>query len=198
MDTRDKIIETAFIGFLENGYDNISLNEIVKRTGMTKGAFYYYFTNKEQLITETVEKYLHSYISLYGDSVISSDASAKDTLLAMADVFTNMFRVISRQMNVKVDARKFYSLFISALSQNKGVNQSNIITQADLKNKARMVIVKGIQNGEFKQELDIDEIVFIFTSMLHGILFDWVNDEEMELSPSLKKGVTALINLIGV
>lgn len=198
MDTRDKIIETAFIGFLENGYDNISLNEIVKRTGMTKGAFYYYFTNKEQLITETVEKYLHSYISLYGDSVIASEASAKKTLLAMSDVLSNMFGIISGQMELEVDARRFYSLFITALSQNKGVCQSNNITQTDLKNKVRKVIIKGIQNGEFKQELDIDEIVFIFTSMLHGILFDWVNNEEMELSPSLKKGVTALINLIGV
>ncbi len=194
MDTRDKIIETAFIGFLENGYDNISLNEIVKRTGMTKGAFYYYFTNKAQLITETVEKYLHSYISLYGDSVIASETSAKNTLIAMSDVFANMFGVVSGQMDLKVDARKFYSLFISALSQKKGVHQSNIITQADLKNKVRMLIVKGIQNGEFERKLDVDEIVFIFTSMLHGILFDWVNDEKMELSPSLKKGVTALVN----
>ena len=196
MDTRDKIIETAFIGFLENGYDNISLNEIVKRTGMTKGAFYYYFTNKEQLISETVEKYLHSFISAYGDSVIASDISAKDTLFAMSDLFANMFGVVSGQIDLQVDARRFYSLFISALSLNKGVNQSNIITQADLKNKVRMVIVKGIQNGEFKQELDVEEIVFIFTSMLHGILFDWVNDEKMELSPSLKKGITALVNLI--
>ena len=54
METREMILNTAFLGFLEEGFDAVSLNEIIKRTGLTKGAFYYYFKSKEELIAEMI------------------------------------------------------------------------------------------------------------------------------------------------
>lgn len=198
MDTRDRIIRTAFIGFLENGYEGISLNEIIKRTGMTKGAFYYYFKNKEQLIKELIDKYLFSYLNIYGNSFISSSNTAEESLYAMASVFANMFTIVSKQIDLEIDPRRFYSLFMSALSKNKDVYQSNSSNQEDLNSRLKRVIAKGIRNGEFRQEVDADEVAFLCSSMLHGVLLDWVNDESIELEYSLRKGIKSIINIIRV
>lgn len=47
--TRSSIVETAARAFAEFGYDGISLNELVEATGMSKGAFYFHFSSKEEV-----------------------------------------------------------------------------------------------------------------------------------------------------
>ena len=51
--TREKIIETAFLLFLKRGYRAVTLMDVVEAVGMTKGTFYYHFTNKKELLRET-------------------------------------------------------------------------------------------------------------------------------------------------
>ena len=36
--------------FCEKGYDNTSINDIIGKVGVTKGAFYYYFKSKEDIL----------------------------------------------------------------------------------------------------------------------------------------------------
>ncbi len=53
--TREKILEAAKTEFLEKGFLNASLRNIVKTAGVTTGAFYGYYSNKEALFTALVE-----------------------------------------------------------------------------------------------------------------------------------------------
>ena len=41
--TRDTIIETAFLLFLKKGFKAVTLTDLEKAVGMTKGTFYYHF-----------------------------------------------------------------------------------------------------------------------------------------------------------
>ncbi|MGC9331766.1 MAG: TetR/AcrR family transcriptional regulator, partial [Bacteroidales bacterium] len=53
---KDKIMETAFSLFLNKGY-TVSINEIVNKAGVSKGALYHHFKNKEALFESTIQKY---------------------------------------------------------------------------------------------------------------------------------------------
>lgn len=55
--TRDTIIETAFLLFLKKGYKAVTLTDLERAVGMTKGTFYYHFINKEEVLKEGVAKY---------------------------------------------------------------------------------------------------------------------------------------------
>ena len=57
--TRDTIIETAFLLFLEKGFKAVTLTDLEKAVGMTKGTFYYHFLNKEEVLKEGVTRYYH-------------------------------------------------------------------------------------------------------------------------------------------
>jgi len=57
MDSKDKILHVAFSLFIQKGYRDVSLREIVNEVGLTKGAFYHYFKGKEQLFTEVVDHF---------------------------------------------------------------------------------------------------------------------------------------------
>jgi len=57
MNSKDKIVNVAFNLFLQKGYRDVSLKEIVDEVGLTKGAFYHYFRGKEQLLKEVIDQF---------------------------------------------------------------------------------------------------------------------------------------------
>ena len=47
--TRQEILESAFQEIHRNGFQAASLTSILERTGVTKGALYHHFPNKQAL-----------------------------------------------------------------------------------------------------------------------------------------------------
>lgn len=58
--TRKQIIETAFLLFLKKGFKAVKLSDIERAAKITRGTFYYHFTNKEEVLKEG----LHAYYML--------------------------------------------------------------------------------------------------------------------------------------
>lgn len=52
--TRSKILEIARKKFISKGFYNTSLQEIVDEIGLTRGAFYHQFKNKEEIFFELI------------------------------------------------------------------------------------------------------------------------------------------------
>ena len=53
--TRRRILEVAARHFLERGYAGVSLNEIIRDAGLTKGGFYFHFPSKADLALDALE-----------------------------------------------------------------------------------------------------------------------------------------------
>ncbi len=75
-DTREAVLNSGRQEFLANGFDKASLRTICKSAQVTTGAFYSYFSRKEELFSAIVEPMLQEYYPMY-DGVIRS---------AMADI----------------------------------------------------------------------------------------------------------------
>ncbi|WP_326953557.1 TetR/AcrR family transcriptional regulator [Amycolatopsis sp. NBC_01286] len=54
--TRAEILDTAAREFAEKGFDGARVDEIAAKTRTTKRMIYYYFTNKDQLFVEVLER----------------------------------------------------------------------------------------------------------------------------------------------
>ncbi len=55
--TKRLLYECAIELFQEKGYDNVSVDEIVKKAGTAKGTFYIYYTSKSAIITQMLRDY---------------------------------------------------------------------------------------------------------------------------------------------
>jgi TetR/AcrR family fatty acid metabolism transcriptional regulator len=53
METRRKIFNTAAQLITEKGFDNVTVEEICKQSGVAKGLFYHYFNSKADIVIET-------------------------------------------------------------------------------------------------------------------------------------------------
>lgn len=55
-ETVRKILDTAERLFVEKGYDQTSLQEIITETGLSKGAIYHHFTSKEDILYSVCDR----------------------------------------------------------------------------------------------------------------------------------------------
>lgn len=62
-ETRRLLIESAKAEFMEKGFEKASLRTICKNAGVTTGALYFFFNNKEDLFSAIVEKPYKSLIN---------------------------------------------------------------------------------------------------------------------------------------
>ena len=52
---KDELLQEAMTEFADKGFDSASLNQIIKRSGISKGSFYHHFNNKEELFLKVVD-----------------------------------------------------------------------------------------------------------------------------------------------
>lgn len=55
--TRRYLYDCAIQLFRAHGYDQVSVDEIVRKAGMAKGTFYIYFRAKSDIILEMLRQY---------------------------------------------------------------------------------------------------------------------------------------------
>ncbi|WP_455391946.1 TetR/AcrR family transcriptional regulator, partial [[Eubacterium] cellulosolvens] len=54
MDTKQRILEAAFDLFTTSSYDKVSIEEIIKKAGISKGGLFHYFDSKYTLAREAL------------------------------------------------------------------------------------------------------------------------------------------------
>src|SRR5687768_15541572 len=70
---RDAILKVAAEEFAEHGYEASSYNRIIERSGLSKGAIYYYFDDKEDLYTTVLRDAMQRLVLDMGDLAIAQD-----------------------------------------------------------------------------------------------------------------------------
>jgi AcrR family transcriptional regulator len=57
-ETRAKIVESARILFNRHGFDRVSIDQVMKFAGLTRGGFYNHFKSKDELYSNAVSSFL--------------------------------------------------------------------------------------------------------------------------------------------
>jgi AcrR family transcriptional regulator len=52
---KQELIKLAYELFIKEGYDNVSVDEIIAKANIAKGTFYYYFKSKEEMLGQVAE-----------------------------------------------------------------------------------------------------------------------------------------------
>jgi TetR/AcrR family transcriptional regulator, transcriptional repressor for nem operon len=86
--TKENVLIEATKLFNTKGYKTTSISDITTATGYTKGAIYRHFENKEALEMEAFEKMMSTVFTILSYR-IKSEATAKDKLFSLLDMFQN-------------------------------------------------------------------------------------------------------------
>lgn len=81
---RAQIIEAAIACFIERGYTNTSMSDIIKASGLSSGSIYSHFTGKEDILVSAINERLENVKNLY--AALPEGAGPQDIL---ETIYTN-------------------------------------------------------------------------------------------------------------
>lgn len=90
--TRQRIVEAAIEVFAEKGYHDAGVDDIVRRSGTSKGAFYFHFPSKEEIFFALVDALAGRMASSVEEAI-----SGQSRGVARVDAaLTSVFSILSR------------------------------------------------------------------------------------------------------
>jgi AcrR family transcriptional regulator len=167
-DTREHIIQVAGRLFLQSNYDGVSIQDITRAAGMTKGALYHHFTSKEQLFEEVAHNLVgrsHTdFSALPGDSLRGFYTTLVENVRSHEDGVQEAKLPNALEYGINV-----YNLLWDAVRLLPGFRTS-MESFNSLEHTAWMEAVQAaIDRGEIRRGLDADKIARIFASVPDGV-----------------------------
>lgn len=163
-----KILKEAFVLFLRKNFKEVTMQELVERTGLSKGAFYHYFKSKEQLFEEAIDIFL---VKIPASIPISLDESSLYNYYH--DYLGNASRtyaVIGQSMkDAQVDIYSFLSLNIGAMKRLSGFREQSKKKDAAALKKWAGVIRSAREKGEISTTMTDEQIACFFKFTMEGM-----------------------------
>lgn len=88
-ETKRRILELAAEAFAEGGYAGTSLNDLIRGSGLTKGAFYFHFDSKEALALEVFRHKQEQWMGRVMTRVMAHER-ALDRFLAIPEALVDL------------------------------------------------------------------------------------------------------------
>lgn len=158
--TKEHILNVSFRLFLQKSFKEVTMQEIVEKTGMSKGAFYYYFESKEQLFLEVVDYFTAEFAMDY--SKLSKDSLYQfyhDHIKHDANI-----AFLQDRMNGE-SGFNFYALLFDAMKCFPAFrNKVLAALQAELKAWQEIVHIARAK-GEIKSHMTDEQIAYLFISI---------------------------------
>lgn len=109
--TKEKLLAAAKEEFLDKGYMKASLREICQKAGVTTGALYFFFHDKEDLFAALVEKPLQQLITTI-TSHYSEELTYIDKLVNLPPKMTEDMEVNLMVLNMIYDQYDYFVLLV--------------------------------------------------------------------------------------
>ena len=162
--TRRSLLNSAFALFAERGYERVTVEDITKHAGVSKGTFYFHFSAKEAVLTE----YFLQIDDLYAESYsrMSKNQTTEKKLLRMVDI---LCAFCADQCGVEflrvIYAHQLLHLHpdVSALHRPERKIIPILCEIAE----------DGKERGEMPKETDNELFAKEIMHLAHGIVYDW-------------------------
>jgi len=185
--TREHILNESLSLFLQKGFKDVTMKEIVEKTGMSKGAIYHYFESKEKLFLEI--------INIIFSSVLDTHYSKcnKDSLHQFYHDYINHFIRSSNWQNKSEKDNfvnmNYFSLIFDALKLFPDLHEKLKESLQVQLTVWKEVIHTARNKEEIKSLMDDEQIarMFIYSSDGVGMYSLFINDRSEDTESTLLK-----------
>jgi AcrR family transcriptional regulator len=174
-ETANRILTQAMRMFLAKGYHGSSIDDITHAAGVTKGALYWHFKSKEDLLKRIVEEFEKRFL----DGLIQA---VKDARGDTHDKFEKYFRYnaafsyYNRELCVS-----FTTLAAELVGAHHGTEPEFRRIYKKYQKFLSRLILQGKKERFFKKEIDSDLAALIIIAFHDGILIRWfMNQNEID------------------
>lgn len=191
-DTKEYIIDQAYSLFLSRSYEAVSISDISKAIGFTKGALYHHFTNKEDLFRSVIDKYL----SINDFFVPFKGNTLKEYIDECVRISEKVINSIISGHNNFIPIN-YLALLIDAFRHyQKYANEKENLIRNEFE-QIEAIIERAIANNEIRKDIDAKSMALNFFSLNMGIAGNLlINNSPEQAIEALRNQLYELYNLM--
>ena len=165
---KERIIDEAITMFMKHGIRSITMDDIAKQCGISKRTLYESFKDKEDLLMNCVEK-IHLIKKKNHQDIVAQSENVIEVLLNKV----NQVVKESSQFNptFQQEITKFYPAI--AARQEKYFEEF-------ASNEINRFIKKGMNQGLFRNELDVDIVTRLLMGQIRFVFFDLMSNSKFQ------------------
>jgi AcrR family transcriptional regulator len=183
--TKEFITQEAFKLFLNHSYEAVSINDISKAIGFTKGALYHHFKNKEELFKSVIDRYLFTHEVIADIDSISLSEYIELSMAQAEKIIRSLF-----SCSLVFTPINYMSLFTDAFRHYPGYAEAKEIFITSEIEKTRLVLVNAIKSGEIRGDINPSVIATNFFSINMGLAGNLVRNNSIDDAIDLLKEQT--------
>lgn len=166
---KEKIITKASELFLKLGFKSITMDDIAGEMCISKKTIYKYFCNKELLVEESTES-IHKAVHETINSIVQMNHNAIVENFKIREMFSEMFKS-------SVDTSPIYQLkkHYPDIYEKVMLREINECSMWFRNN-----ILKGIENGLYREDVDIDTYVKFYYTLISSINENTSSEKEVQ------------------
>lgn len=201
MDTKSRIMETAFKLFLQKGFADVSLNEIIRESDITTGGFYYHFDSKDTLLVEVIKRYIFNYFSSVIEQIKDFEGTPEEKFRTVILNIVGDDSTINETTQLvesaeKIDYRVLHLLLFEGVQKYDIIAEHYTAFYYDLLDFNKEVINEGIAQGVIRDDIDITELALLVQTVMVGTVIMWIGMPAMPMEERMEDNMHNLWNFI--
>jgi AcrR family transcriptional regulator len=181
---RERLLEAAEQLLADHGYHATSVEQVVRRAGLTKGAFYWNFDSKEELFLGLLEDRFDSRARTLM-SMVATAGAEESTSDRVGQAIAAM---IGEHRQVVLLMNEFWALAV----RDERVRRRWVERQNGLRDDLARALEARHETTGVPLTVDASKLAAALIAMADGLAMDWVADPE-SISPALFGEMLALL-----
>ena len=165
MSNKDKIMDAATELFHLYGYDGTSIDMLIKKAGVSKSNFYYYFEGKEELGLSVLTKLADDHIRQFSEAM-QTDLNAHEQLM---EVYK---RVVASHRNLLKQPIYPGSFFGNITLEQSSINEKfrSVLDRyfQECEDLVEEGLKRGMEQGFFKEDINAKDLARFMVSQFEG------------------------------
>ena len=162
-ETRKRIVAAAKKLITENGFENVSIEEIAKEAGVSTGSFYTYFKRKEDVVEEL------NQANFYRLAEITNDLKDKDVNDRLR-YYCHEFLAEIERVGIEI-CRQWIRNNVTPVDMEISGKETTKYAHDYLAMKS--LFEEGVIRGELSAATPVDELALFFNAQLYGLMVAW-------------------------
>ncbi|MGH8389794.1 MAG: efflux system transcriptional repressor EmhR [Pseudomonas sp.] len=169
-ETRAQILEAAEKAFYERGVARTTLADIAALAGVTRGAIYWHFSNKADLVQAMLDT-LHEPLEEMAKASESEDEL--DPLGCMRNLLIHLFHQIALDPKTRrINEILFHKCeFTDEMSD---LRQQRVAACLDCNVRIGLALSNAVNRGQLPENLDTARAAISLHAYIDGILYQWL------------------------
>ena len=191
--TRQHLLDAALEVFWRDGVTRASLQAIAQEAGVTRGALYWHFKNKEDLFETLFEQQYADFFAAFNDQTLRDN---QDVWTHLQHNLTAMFETLA----TRESKHKFCNVMFSKCEQTAG-NETIIELACRYHRLFQKQIAYALQlsreQGRLPENTDIELAAIYLESSLVGLIKIWIDEpERFDLIAKSKRVIAANMRVL--